>query len=155
LKEFGTDYIDIVLMHCLTSGDWGKTRTHYMEGLQKARKEGKIRALGVSCHNIDALREASVNPWVQVIMARINPFGSNMDGTPDEIKAILGQAQKNGKGIIAMKVFGQGDHVRDDEREQSIRYVVHEGNVHCMTLGMESIAQMDDAIGRTMRIVKK
>ena len=149
-KELGVEYIDIVLMHCLLEGGWGKTRTHYMDGLSKAKQAGIVKAVGVSCHNIDALAEAAVTPWVEVIMARINPFGTNMDGAPDEVKKILATARANGKGIIGMKIFGEGKHVQDDEREQSIRYAFKEGSVHCVTLGMESIEQMDDAIKRVM-----
>ncbi|MDR1516988.1 MAG: aldo/keto reductase [Dysgonamonadaceae bacterium] len=151
LKEFGTDYIDILLMHCMMSGEWNKKRSHYMEGFLKAKKAGKVRAIGVSCHNIDALRVAAVEPWVDIIMARINPFQTMMDGSPDEIKAILGTAKKNGKGLIAMKIFGEGKNVRDDEREQSIRFAIRESNAHCMTLGMMSIAQIDDAVQRVMK----
>jgi len=154
LKEFGTDYIDILLMHCMMSGNWSNNRTHYMEGFQKAKKNGKVRAVGVSCHNIDALREAAVNPWVDVIMARINPFGTLMDGSPTEISDILATAKKNGKGIIGMKIFGEGKNVSDNEREQSIRYALHEGNIHCMTLGMTSISQMDDAVSRVLNNIR-
>ncbi|MDR2679611.1 MAG: aldo/keto reductase [Tannerella sp.] len=154
LKELGTNYIDILLMHCMTNGNWSKTRTHYMDGFSKAKQDGIVKAVGVSCHNIDALREAAVNPWVDVIMARINPFGTNMDGTPDEIKTILATAKKNGKGVVGMKIFGEGKHVTDDEREKSIRFALTEGNVHCMTLGLMSTAQMDDAIERAMRVVR-
>ena len=150
-KEIGSDYIDILLMHCMMKGDWNKTRTHYMDGFSKAKQDGIIKAVGVSCHNIDALREASVNPWVDVIMARINPFGTIMDGSPDEVKTILATAKENGKGVIGMKIFGEGKHVADNEREQSIHFALTEGNIHCMTLGMESTAQMDDAIERVMR----
>jgi len=153
-KELGTDYIDILLMHCMQKGDWNKTRTHYMDGFSKAKQAGIIKAVGVSCHNIDALREAAVNPWVDVIMARINPFGTNMDDSPDVVKEVLAKAKANGKGVIAMKVFGEGVHIKDDEREQSIRFALKEGNIHCMTLGMETIAEMDDAIERVMRTVK-
>ena len=152
-KELGTDYIDILLMHCMQKGDWNKTRTHYMDGFSKAKQAGIIKAVGVSCHNIDALREAAVNPWVDVIMARINPFGTNMDDSPDVVKEVLAKAKANGKGVIAMKVFGEGVHIKDDEREQSIRFALKEGNIHCMTLGMETIAEMDDAIERAMRTV--
>jgi aryl-alcohol dehydrogenase-like predicted oxidoreductase len=152
-KEMGTDYIDILFMHCMMNGDWHKTRTRYMDGFSKAKQDGIVKAVGVSCHQIDALREAAVNPWVDVVMARINPFGSNMDGTPEEIKAILATAIENGKGVIGMKIFGEGKHITNDEREQSIRFALTEGNVHSITLGLESIAQMDDAIERVMRIV--
>ena len=155
LKEMGVDYIDILLLHYMTKGDWTQTRAHYMECFSKAKKDGIVKAVGVSCHNIDALREAAVHPWVDVIMARINPFNTLMDGPPDEIKTILATAKNNGKGVIAMKVFGEGQHVADDEREASIRFVLTQGNTHCMTLGLESTAQMDDAIERVMRNVKK
>lgn len=154
-QEIGTDYIDILMMHCMMKGDWHQTRTHYMDGFSKAKQDGIVKAVGVSCHHIDALREASVNPWVDVIMARINPFGTAMDGSPKEIKEILANAQRNGKGVIAMKIFGEGKHITDDEREKSIHFALTEGNIHCMTLGLESTEQMDDAIGRVMRIVKK
>jgi predicted aldo/keto reductase-like oxidoreductase len=125
-----------------------------MDGFSKAKQDGTVKAVGVSCHNIDALREAAVNPWVEVIMARINPFGTLMDGTPDEVKTILATAKQNGKGVIGMKIFGEGKHVADDEREKSIRFALTEGNVHCITLGLMSTAQMDDAIKRVTGVIK-
>ena len=151
--EMGTDYIDIVLMHCLMQKGWNNNRRHYIDGLSKAKEEGIIRAVGVSCHNWDAMAEAVDNPWVDVIMARINPFQSHMDGTPDDVKALLGKAKQNGIGIIGMKIFGEGNHVKDSEREQSIHFALTEANIHCMTLGMESIAHVDDAVERVMRLV--
>ena len=151
-SETGSDYFDILLMHCLMRGDWNENRKYYMDAFSKAKQDGIVKAVGVSCHNIDALAEAAVNPWVDVIMARINPFGTIMDGEPHEVKAILEKAKNNGKGIIGMKIFGEGKHVTDNERQQSIQFALHEGNIHCMTLGLESEAQMDDAIQRVMKI---
>ena len=151
-KELNSDYIDVLLMHCLLSGDWPTTCARYMDLFSKAKQDGILKKIGVSCHHIDALKEASVNPWVDVIMARVNPFGTNMDGTAEEVKAILATAKANGKGIIGMKIFGEGVHVADDEREQSFRFAIKEEVVHCMTLGCETIAQLDDAIDRVMKI---
>lgn len=153
-QEMGTDYIDIVLMHCLMSGGWSNNRKHYMDGLAKAKQDGIIKAVGVSCHNWDAMVDAVENPWVDVIMARINPFQSHMDNTPDVVKELLGKAKKNGIGVIGMKIFGEGRHVSDAEREQSFKFALTEGNTHCMTLGMESIAQVDDAVNRVMKLAK-
>jgi aryl-alcohol dehydrogenase-like predicted oxidoreductase len=153
LRLFGTDYIDILLIHCMTSGDWNTTRTHYMEGFSRAKEDGLVRRVGVSCHSMDALRTAAADPWVDVIMARINPFGTNMDGPPAEVRPILHLARENGKGVIGMKIFGEGRNVAEPEREESIRHAIHEARVHAMTLGFQSIAQMDDAIDRVMRLV--
>ncbi len=153
-REIGTDYIDILLMHCMTQGDWTENRKHYMDGLSKAKQDGIIKTVGVSCHNLDALRKAAEFPWVDVIMARINPFGTNMDGEPDVVKEILATAKANGKGVIGMKIFGEGKRVKEEEREQSIQFAWTEANIHCMTLGLESVQQMDDAIDRVMRLSK-
>jgi len=152
-REMGTDYIDIVLMHCMTRGGWSNNRKHYMDGLSKAKQDGIIKAVGVSCHNWDAMVEAVNNPWVDVIMARINPFQSHMDGTPDMVKDLLGKAKENGKGVIGMKIFGEGSHVSDAEREQSLQFAINKANVHCITLGMEAIAHVDDAVERVMKLV--
>ena len=153
-REAGTDYYDIILMHCMLQGGWMQDRKRFMDEFSKAKQEGIIKAVGVSCHSYDALVEAVESPWVDVIMARINPFQSKMDGTPEAINKVLAVAKQNGKGIIAMKVFGEGLNVSDPEREQSIRYILTEANAHCMTLGMETASQMNDAVARVMKNVK-
>lgn len=155
LKEVDTDYFDIMLMHYMTSGGWASSRQGAMEGLSRAKEEGLVKAVGISCHSLDALREAAESSWVDVILARINPFQSNMDGSPNVIKDVLGIARRNGKGVIGMKIFGEGSRVLDEEREQSLRFALTESNIHCMTIGYESILQMNDAISKVVRIQKE
>lgn len=154
-SEVGTDYFDIVLMHYMTSGGWASSRQGAMEGLERAKEDGLVKAVGISAHSLAALREAAESPWVDVILARTNPFRSNMDGSVNEIKNVLGTARRNGKGIIGMKIFGEGSRVKDEEREQSLRFALTESNIHCMTIGYESVAQMNDAIARVVRIRKE
>ena len=43
-QEAGTDYFDILLLHCMTKGDWAETRKFYMDGLAKAKQDGKLSA---------------------------------------------------------------------------------------------------------------
>lgn len=151
-QEVGTEYFDILLMHCMGQGGWTQNRTYFMEGLSKAKQDGIVKAVGVSCHNWDAMVEAVDSPWVDVILARINPFQSHMDNTPEEVSKLLGKAKEKGIGVLGMKIFGEGKHVSDEEREQSIQFALTKGNIHTMTLGFESIEQMDDAIERVMRL---
>jgi aryl-alcohol dehydrogenase-like predicted oxidoreductase len=153
-REVGTEYFDILLMHCMMKGGWTESRKHYIDGLSRAKQDGIVKAVGVSCHNYEALVEAADSPWVDVIMARINPFQSKMDGTPDDIRTVLGKARANGKGIIGMKIFGEGTNATEEERERSLRFAFSEGNVHCTTLGTETISQLDDAADRVARITK-
>lgn len=150
--ELGTDYLDIVLMHYVTSGGWEQDYVAAMQGLSRAKAEGRVRAVGLSCHSLDALREAAVSPWVDVVLARINPFQSHMDGTPEAVNEVLGLARRNGKGVIGMKIFGEGSRVEEAERERSLRFALTEANIHCMTIGFETPEQLDDAVARIMRI---
>jgi predicted aldo/keto reductase-like oxidoreductase len=152
LREIGTSYLDILLMHCLLSPGWSEKRQRTIAEFQRAKQAGKVRAIGISAHNWDALVEAVETPWVDVILARINPFGTLMDNKPAKVKAVLQKAIAAGKGVIAMKVFGEGKRVKDDEREASIRYVLREVGVPCMTLGMTTKAQVDDAVERVSRL---
>jgi len=151
--ETGSDYLDIVLMHCLMNGNWKEEKKVFMEGLSKAKQQGIIKTVGVSCHNWDAMKLAVEDPWVDVILARINPFGVHMDGTPEAVSGLLETAAKNGKGVIGMKIFGNGDKVKEEEREESIRYAMSNKSIHCVTLGMQTVEQIDDAVERIMRAV--
>jgi predicted aldo/keto reductase-like oxidoreductase len=136
----------------MMNNQWSSEYRRYMDDLSKAKEKGIIRTVGVSCHDFDAMVEAASNPWVDVILARINYQGPKMDGTPDKVMKVLETARKNGKGVIGMKVFGMGELINDDQREKSLNYVIKSGNVHCMTLGLESRAQVDDAVSKVMRI---
>ena len=153
-QETGSDYFDILLLHCMVRPNWKEEKKLFIEGFSEAKEKGIVKAVGVSCHNWQAMVEAVDDPWVDIILARINPFGVHMDNTPEEVSALLARAQENGKGIIAMKIFGNGDKTSETDREQSIRYALTKGNIHAMTLGMETTAQIDDAVERVMRIAK-
>ena len=153
-KELNTDYIDILLMHCMLNGQWPNESKYYMEAMSKAKQQGLIKAVGVSCHNFEAMVEAASNPWVDVLLARINPYSIRMDETPEKVMQVLEVARKNGKGVIGMKIFGCGDLIKEDEREGSLNYALRSENIHCITLGIDNKEQVDDNVNRVMRIAK-
>lgn len=153
-KELDTDYIDILLLHCMVNKEWPDEYKRYLDDYSEAKEKGIIKKIGLSCHDFGALKEAASNPWADVILARINHNGAKMDGTPEEIMSVLETAKNNGKGIIGMKIFGCGSLVSEEEREKSLQFVLKSQNVHTMTIGFENTAQIDDAVERIMRIVK-
>jgi len=142
--ELSTDYIDVVLLHCLTTPAWEEEMQPYMEALSEAKQSQHIRAVGVSCHNFEALKTAAQCPWVEVILARINPKGVSMDAPVDDVVAVLRQAKANGKAIIGMKIFGEGRLA--DMRSECIQYAQNLGLLDTMTLGGESTEQMDESL---------
>ncbi|HAQ20629.1 MAG TPA: aldo/keto reductase [Prolixibacteraceae bacterium] len=153
-SETGSDYFDIMLLHCMTNGTWQEEKKPYIEALSEAKQKGIIKTVGVSCHNFEALKLAVDDPWVEVILARINLEGLVMDATTEEVMAVLKKAHDSGKGIIGMKIFGEGKMSEESRRETSLKYVIGSRNVDCMTIGMTTIEQIDENVNRIMRIVK-
>jgi len=145
-RELGTDYLDVCLMHCLTEGDWTERYKGVMDVLSEAKQKGIIRAHGCSCHSIEALRAAAKSTWVEVDLVRINPIGSHMDADPKTVVEVLGEMRAAGKGIVGMKVLGQGDlRTRQDE---ALKYALSLGVLDAFTIGAESKAEQQDLIRR-------
>ncbi len=145
-KELNTDYIDLLMMHCMTEDHWTERFRPTMDAISEAKEKGLIRAHGCSCHKLEALRLAAQSPWVEVILSRINPIGSHMDADPDTVKATLAMGRANGKGIIGMKILGQGDlRTRQDE---ALKYALSLGILDAFTIGAENAAEQDDLIRR-------
>ena len=140
--ELQTDYIDILLLHCLVKKDWEEEMKPYMEVLSEAKAKGRIKALGVSCHDFGAMQTAAVLPWVDVMLARLNPYGVKCDSSPEEVHALLAKAKANGKAIIGMKIYGEGQLV--DKRDECMRYAQCCGVFDAMTIGAVSPEQIDE-----------
>lgn len=143
-QEIGTDYIDLVLLHCMTSGAWAEELKPCMDVLDEAKAKGVLRAHGVSCHNLDAMKVASTHPWVDVMLNRINPFTEKMDGTIDEVVAVLRTAHEAGKGMLGMKICGEGKYA--DRMQESLKFVLNLGYIDAVTIGFLKPTEIDGAI---------
>jgi aryl-alcohol dehydrogenase-like predicted oxidoreductase len=153
LKELQTDYIDLVLLHCVTSPKWPEELRRQMDMLSQLKEKGYVRALGVSCHSLAALQAAAREPWVESVHARINPFGMSMDGTPDQVAPVLKAIHDAGKGVVGMKIMGEGRLRTDDERrDASVKYALTLGCVDVLNVGCETVAEVDDLAARVRRI---
>jgi aryl-alcohol dehydrogenase-like predicted oxidoreductase len=145
-KELGTEYLDICLMHCLTEGDWTERYRGVMDVLSEAKEKGIIRAHGCSCHSIEALRAAAKSPWVEVDLVRMNPIGSHMDADPETVASVIREMRGAGKGIIGMKILGQGD--LRGKQDEALKYALSLGLLDAFTIGAESKAEQQDLIRR-------
>ena len=145
-KELGTDHIDVCLMHCLTEADWTERYRGVMDVLSEAKQKGTIRAHGCSCHSIEALRAAAKSPWVEVDLVRLNPVGAHMDADPQTVIGVIKEMRTQGKGIIGMKILGQGAmRTRQDE---AIRFALGTGVLDAFTIGAESENEQADLMRR-------
>ncbi len=148
--ELGVDYIDILLLHCMTKEGWPAENQGSMEYLMQAKQEKIIRAHGTSCHGMDPLRTVAKTPFVDIDLARINPEGLIMDDRkPDEVASVLEEIHNAGKGIVGMKILGEGRITTPERKDASLRYVLGLGTVNAFIIGFESTEQIDDLLKRT------
>lgn len=154
-KELNTDYIDIVQLHCMTDGNWTDSQKHYMDVLENLKAKKIIRAHGVSVHSLEALQAAVESPWVDVIHVRINPFGESMDRkNPAEVTPLIEKLHKSGKGVIGMKLIGNGNFRNDSDKiDQSLKFVLGLGTVDMIIVGFEKPDQIDNYTGRIKNIL--
>jgi aryl-alcohol dehydrogenase-like predicted oxidoreductase len=140
--ETGSDYFDIVLLHAVTDPEWNKNMKGAMEALSEAKEEGTIRAHGISCHSIGALRTAAEEPWVDVDLARYNPGGVAMDADVPTVREVLTRMKTNGKAIINMKVYGAGQLA--GQKDECLEFFTGTPFMDSFTLGIESYEQLKD-----------
>ena len=145
-RELGVDYIDIVLIHCVTESDWTTRFRGVMDVLSEAKQKGVIRAHGVSCHSIGALRAAAASPWVEVDLVRLNPVGAHMDADPETVLGVIRQMRSSGKGIVGMKILGQG--AMRDRPSEALHYALASGVLDAFTIGAESQNEQNDLVHR-------
>jgi aryl-alcohol dehydrogenase-like predicted oxidoreductase len=144
LDEIGTDHLDIVHLHGIKSDDWATERAGAMAALTRFKERGIIRALGVSVHSLGALATLPTEPWVDVVLARINSTGVNMDDMPDKVVPILHQIHAAGKGLYAMKTLGQGALTGDVRG--ALAFVHGLGCVDSLNVGVESEAELRECV---------
>lgn len=162
-RELDVEYLDCVLVHCATSPRWDDERRRVLDALEEAKQKGIIRAKGVSCHGLPALCRATQVDWVDVHLVRLNPQGRHIDGPSDhwnesgdvshlpQVVQEIRSMRAKGRGIIGMKIIGNGEFRSPEQREQSIRYAMQSGLVDAVTIGFASTAEIDEAIERMNR----
>ena len=162
--ELDTDVLDIVLIHCAVSGDWNVRWQSAKEALAGAKEKGIIRAHGVSCHSLEALETAAADPWVEVDLARFNPWGRVMDNRPGElpekapgyVKPVLARMRQAGKAVIGMKIAAEGQMMKGPDRlerlRESIRFSLTSRAVDSFVIGVESPEQLDEILAETRTV---
>ena len=158
-KIFNTDYVDSMLVHCMTEPDWTTPWQAALDGFDQAKAKQMIRAKGVTCHSVPALRTAVESDWTEVHQVRVNPQGRRMDGMErpwaynednavDPVLAELKRMRAKGRGVIGMKIIGDGTFVDPAEREQSIRFAMSRPELDAVVIGFKNTGEIDEAIKR-------
>jgi predicted aldo/keto reductase-like oxidoreductase len=92
---------------------------------------------------------------------RVNPQGRRVDGMEEvmwtatdpghDIAPVLPELAKmraKGRGVIGMKIMGEGQFVNPEDREKSIRFAMSRPELDAVVIGFKNTDEIDEAIKR-------
>jgi hypothetical protein len=153
-SELGVEYLDLLLIHCTMKPTWPEDAKPMMDAFNQAQEKKIIRLKGMSCHGLPALRQAAKVQWADVQLARVNPQGHIVDaespnqpnGNMEVVSGELKTMKAMGRGILGMKLIGNGDFKKREDRVRAMQYAMHCGFVDAVTIGFASPAEVDEAL---------
>jgi len=149
-----TEYFDIMLLHWQHTATWPTDTARWQDAILEVQSKKVVLSHGASVHGLPALRQVPGNTWLQLAMIRVNHTGKSMDaedyatqgpGDVPEVVTRVKEVRKEGMGVIAMKLAGEGTFDRDDRRK-AMRFAFQNAGVDCVTVGYKSSAEVEEAI---------
>ena len=154
-RQSQTEFFDIMLMHVQTGPNWPSESLRWQDGILEMEHRQAIRSHGASVHGLQALHQVPGDKWLEIAMIRMNHKGTRMDNenddweepgnVPDVVEHVK-QAHAAGKGVISMKLIGEGAFTDRSDRQQAMRFAFRNAGVDAVTVGYKSIAEIDEAI---------
>jgi len=161
-RQLQTEYIDILLLHCLRPPTWEADYRSLQDGFSEAKAKKVILSHGASVHGLPALRTFPGNQWLDIAMIRMNHNGTKMDsedardqvpGSVDEVVSHTKKVHAQGMGVISMKLCGEGSFTTAEDRDAAMKFAMNLGCVDAVTIGFKNTAEIDEAIERMNRVM--
>jgi len=160
-SDLNSEYFDILLLHCVRSPNWPDETKKLQDTFSEAKHKKVILAHGASVHGLPGLRAFPGNKWLEVALLRTNHKGVKMDsietrdtddiGDVGEVFSTAKKLHTQGLGILGMKLIGEGQFTRPEDREAAMQQVFKSGSVDAVTIGFKSPAEIDESIERLNR----
>ncbi len=144
LRAMEIDYIDIFHLHAARVPEDENVfaqRSEAWQCLLDCKKEGLIKATGISTHSVPTVRLAAEIDEVDIVFPIINKNGTGiLYGTIAEMKEAIKLCRDRDKGIYFMKALGGGCLVK--EYHEAVSFVRNICRVP-IAMGMVSKAEVD------------
>jgi len=145
LQRLGLDHVEILYLHNNTTPETVQNQP-IMDALQKAKKAGKARFIGITTHgNEPAVIRATIEAKVYDVILTAYNF---LQDYRDEMRKAVAEATAAGIGIVAMKT--QAGAYWDKERLQPInmraalKWVLNDPNVTTAIPGFTTFDQLKE-----------
>ncbi len=156
LKELQIERADLVYAHSIGDEKMNPDTIHAPDGvcaaLDKARRDGLVRFVGVSGHNRPAWFLQAIERWhPQVMMNAVSLVARHIYNFENTVWPV---ASDHGIGLAAMKVFGgatgqgpKGSRLPDDLKRDALRYALGLPGVSVVVVGMHDSAELKQNLG--------
>jgi aryl-alcohol dehydrogenase-like predicted oxidoreductase len=140
-KELDCDVIDIFMLHEQETRLTLRGHREALEYYISEKEKGRIKAVGVSTHNIEVVEACADMPEIDVIHPLVNITGLGIgDGSIDEMLVAVEKACQKGKGVFSMKPLGGGNLLA--RYDQCMSFVLENPNIHSIAVGMQSLEEV-------------
>ena len=159
LRELQTEYIDVMLLHAISSPEDLATREREgaFDAFREAKAAGKIRVIGCSTHlYTGAVMDAVIDhPEIDVILTTANKEGRMLEGGSFEKHLeYIQRAYDLGKGISIMKVVVAGD-IPEADMPEWIEWGFNLETAHAINLGITEYRHITLDVGLARASTRK
>jgi len=142
LAALELDYIDIFYLHAARAGvEVFTEREPALRCLLDNKKAGKIKAVGISTHSVKVTAAAAGRDEIDVVFPIINIDGMGiLEGTKEEMEAAIAGCEKQGKGVVLMKVLAGGTAA--DRYAEAVNYARALKGYHSIAIGIISFDEL-------------
>ncbi|QGU94785.1 aldo/keto reductase [Clostridium bovifaecis] len=137
LRRFQIDTIDLYQLHNVrTEAEYEMviSENGALRALKEAKKEGKIKEIGITSHSLDIISKVIENGEFSTIQFPYNPVER-------QAEELFRKAKKLNIGVIVMKPMAGG---AIENKEYSLRFILENENVTSAIPGMNTIEQVEE-----------
>ncbi len=145
LKRMGLDYIDFLYIHDVWKRE-SVTFEPLMKGMEKAKKDGKVRFCGVTAHRNEpeVIQAVIDSKFYDLVYAAYNFRQKHFL----EVKQAMARAAEAGIGVLGMKSMGGTasfqDVLRPVNAKAALKWVLQDPNVHTVIVAMTTFDEVDE-----------
>jgi hypothetical protein len=148
LRALGTDYVDVIQLHNLSSKDDRIFVPEVREALVRLRQQGKVRFFGVTTHKNEAeVLQAIVGDKERFFDTALVKYNFKSE---TETKQAIAKAAQAGIGVIAMKTQAGGYETNAlgpvSPHQAALKWVLQNTDVTAAIPGMRDISHLREDI---------
>ena len=144
LKRLGLEYVDIIYLHDISRKE-AAVFEPFLEAMEKLKKEGKTRFIGLSTHRHEpeVIRAAVESKIYDVVLTAYNFRQPHRE----EVKKAIAFAAESGLGVVAMKtmagVYWDRERKHPINTKAALKWVLQDENVHTTVPGITTFDQLE------------